>query len=234
MLGRKASARRQGPGVRLHRRGAQPDLRDGREDRPGAAAHAAGAAGRHPADRRRHQPLHRPADAAIDPVSVDPPLPTSAPGSSTTTTRRAPLSTARKRELVPRWMDRPLGRLQAQQGGEPRRHPPHHPGRAGQRPEPGAPRPAAQRRGRRQRAGQAARGHPRGLQRRSRRCPASSYVRFTRSIGLPSADFWDLHHLLEPGYKRWQARLSTSCVKILPAKSAAPVRSAGCAQPAAL
>lgn len=60
------------------------------------------------------------------------------------------------------------------------------------------------------------------------------YVRFNGAIGLPSSAFWDLHHLLEPGYKRWQARLSDELVKMLPAKSAGSIRPAGCVQPAAL
>jgi hypothetical protein len=46
------------------------------------------------------------------------------------------------------------------------------------------------------------------------------YLGFTGSIRLPSSAYWDLHHLLRPGYKRWQARLSTELVKILPAKTA--------------
>jgi hypothetical protein len=58
--------------------------------------------------------------------------------------------------------------------------------------------------------------------------PRVRYVRFNDSIGLPSADFWDLHHLLEPGYKLWQARLSGELVRLLPA------RSAGSARPIAL
>jgi hypothetical protein len=47
------------------------------------------------------------------------------------------------------------------------------------------------------------------------------YLRFTRAIGLPSSDFWDLHHLLEPGYRRWQSRLSDELVRVLPARPAA-------------
>lgn len=43
------------------------------------------------------------------------------------------------------------------------------------------------------------------------------YLHFTRSLGLPSSAFWDLHHLLEPGYTRWQTRLSLELVKMLPA-----------------
>jgi hypothetical protein len=42
------------------------------------------------------------------------------------------------------------------------------------------------------------------------------YVRFNRSLNLPSSAFWDLHHLRKPGYERWQARLSAELVKSLP------------------
>ena len=45
-------------------------------------------------------------------------------------------------------------------------------------------------------------------------------MHFNGSIELPSADFWDLHHLLEPGYRRWQSRLSDELVKILAATAA--------------
>jgi hypothetical protein len=48
------------------------------------------------------------------------------------------------------------------------------------------------------------------------------YVRLNRSIGLPSSAFWDLHHLLSPGYTRWQSRLSDEVVKLLPAAQPAP------------
>ena len=48
------------------------------------------------------------------------------------------------------------------------------------------------------------------------------YVHFTKVIGLPSSDFWDLHHLLKPGHKLWQARLSDELVKLLPRRSATP------------
>jgi hypothetical protein len=43
------------------------------------------------------------------------------------------------------------------------------------------------------------------------------YIHFNKSLNLPSSSFWDMHHLLEPGYKRWQARLSDELVKGLPA-----------------
>lgn len=42
------------------------------------------------------------------------------------------------------------------------------------------------------------------------------YLRFNRSLGLPSSAFWDLHHLLRPGSTRWQARLSAELVRMLP------------------
>ena len=42
------------------------------------------------------------------------------------------------------------------------------------------------------------------------------YIRFDRALNLPTSSFWDLHHLLRPGYERWQARLSAEVVKGLP------------------
>ncbi|MGE5229699.1 MAG: hypothetical protein ACM3MJ_08270 [Deltaproteobacteria bacterium] len=42
------------------------------------------------------------------------------------------------------------------------------------------------------------------------------YLRFNRSLGLRSAAYWDLHHLLAPGTTRWQSRLSDELVKLLP------------------
>ena len=39
------------------------------------------------------------------------------------------------------------------------------------------------------------------------------YIHFNKSLNLPSSAFWDLHHLLRPGYERWQARLSAELVK---------------------
>jgi hypothetical protein len=60
------------------------------------------------------------------------------------------------------------------------------------------------------------------------------YLHFTKAVGLPSADFWDLHHLLEPGYRRWQSRLSDELVKVLPTPSAASPRFAAFLRPATL
>ena len=42
------------------------------------------------------------------------------------------------------------------------------------------------------------------------------YMHFTAAVGIPSSSFWDLHHLLKPGYRVWQARLSADLVKVLP------------------
>jgi hypothetical protein len=44
------------------------------------------------------------------------------------------------------------------------------------------------------------------------------YIHFNRALSLPSSSFWDLHHLLRPGYERWQARLSSEVTKALPAR----------------
>jgi hypothetical protein len=42
------------------------------------------------------------------------------------------------------------------------------------------------------------------------------YIRFNKSLNLPSSSFWDLHHLRKPGYERWQVRLTNELVKRLP------------------
>jgi hypothetical protein len=42
------------------------------------------------------------------------------------------------------------------------------------------------------------------------------YLHFTKSAGIPTKDYWDMHHLFEPGARIWQARLSDEVVKILP------------------
>ena len=105
----------------------------------------------------------------LQPFPLDPPpsgdLPRLSPWNQHHYDGRAPLPSTRKRELVQRWMDRRWAGFAAQQGGQLRRHPPDHRRRAGQGPEARAPRPAAQRRRRRPRAGQAARGDPGRLQR---------------------------------------------------------------------
>ena len=41
-------------------------------------------------------------------------------------------------------------------------------------------------------------------------------MHFNATVGIPSSSFWDLHHLLKPGYKVWQSRLSGELVKVLP------------------
>ena len=159
----------------------------------------------------------------LAPIALDPPpsgeLPKLSPWEQHHYDGRAPLSSARKRELVQRWMDRrwagfkqnktknlaAIDRLiKAAQA-------------KGLRPVifdlplnvavvgSGLDKPRTQ-----------IRDGCTGLARRNH----IKYLRFNGSLGLPSADFWDLHHLLSPGYKLWQARLSNELVKMLPAKVA--------------
>jgi hypothetical protein len=45
------------------------------------------------------------------------------------------------------------------------------------------------------------------------------YVRFTKSVGIPTRYYWDMHHLLAPGAKMWQSRLSDELVKLLPVRT---------------
>ncbi len=42
------------------------------------------------------------------------------------------------------------------------------------------------------------------------------YLHFTRSVGIPTSDFWDMHHLFDRGARIWQSRLSNELVKLLP------------------
>lgn len=128
---------------------------------------------------------------------------------------RAPLSLARKRELVPRWMDRRWAGFRANKKknvaaiqdvitlckGK------------GLRPilidlpldlrvvGSGLDRPR-----------KAIRAAMDGLARRNN----IRYLHFNRSLNLPSSAFWDLHHLRRPGYRSWQARLSDELIKALP------------------
>jgi hypothetical protein len=44
------------------------------------------------------------------------------------------------------------------------------------------------------------------------------YIHFNRALNLPSSSFWDLHHLIKPGYRRWQVRLTAEVVKGLQAR----------------
>ena len=41
------------------------------------------------------------------------------------------------------------------------------------------------------------------------------YVDFNRELALPSADFQDLSHLVEPGRVLWQKRLAEELVTLL-------------------
>ena len=45
------------------------------------------------------------------------------------------------------------------------------------------------------------------------------YVHFTNSVAIPTKDYWDMHHLFDPGARIWQSRLSDELVKILPTKT---------------
>jgi hypothetical protein len=45
------------------------------------------------------------------------------------------------------------------------------------------------------------------------------YLHFTKSVAIPTKDYWDMHHLFEPGARIWQTRLSDELVKILPART---------------
>ena len=42
------------------------------------------------------------------------------------------------------------------------------------------------------------------------------YVHFTKSVGIPTKYYWDMHHLFAPGARLWQSRLSDELVKLLP------------------
>jgi hypothetical protein len=45
------------------------------------------------------------------------------------------------------------------------------------------------------------------------------YVHFTKSVAIPTRDYWDMHHLFDPGARIWQSRLSDELVKILPTQT---------------
>jgi hypothetical protein len=42
------------------------------------------------------------------------------------------------------------------------------------------------------------------------------YLHFTKSVGIPTKCYWDMHHLFAPGARLWQSRLSDELVKLLP------------------
>ena len=154
------------------------------------------------------------APASLDPAApgVEPPL---SPWVQHHYDDRAPLPMTRKRELVPRWMDRRWAGFVANKSANVAAVQ-----RVitlckskGLRPvlidlpldlrvvRSGLDRPRI-----------AIRSAMDGLARRNN----IRYVHFNKSLNLPSSAFWDLHHLLRPGYERWQARLSTELVKSLP------------------
>jgi hypothetical protein len=45
------------------------------------------------------------------------------------------------------------------------------------------------------------------------------YLHFTKSVAIPTKDYWDMHHLFDPGARIWQSRLSNELVKILPTRT---------------
>jgi len=44
------------------------------------------------------------------------------------------------------------------------------------------------------------------------------YLQLAGSGTIPSSDFWDLHHLLRPGARIWQSRLTDELVRLVPAR----------------
>lgn len=157
--------------------------------------------------------------APMDPAALEPPPPGQEPPLSPWVQHRydgrAPLSLARKRELVPRWMERRWDGFVANKRDNVReiqRLVDLCKGK-GLRPilldlpldlriaGPGLARPRT-----------AIRTAMDSLAERNR----IRYLHFNGSLDLPSSSFWDLHHLLRPGYERWQARLSAELVKALP------------------
>jgi hypothetical protein len=156
-------------------------------------------------------PLDRP---ALDPVAPDAEPPLSA-WVQHRYAGRAPLSPARKRELAARWMERRWDGLQAN-----RRHNFAAISRLiatckAKRLRPillDQPLDLAVVGHRLDRPLSVIRGRCADIARRN----GIKYLRFNRSLGLRSAVFWDLHHLLGPGSTRWQSRLSDELVKLLP------------------
>jgi hypothetical protein len=155
----------------------------------------------------------------LDPSALDPVAPDAEPPLSAWVQHRyegrAPLSPARKRELAARWMDRRWDGFQANRRANfaainrliaackaKRLRPilfdlPLNLAVVGHR----LDEPLS-----------VIRGRCTDIARRN----GIKYLRFNRSLGLRSAVFWDLHHLLGPGSTRWQSRLSDELVKLLP------------------
>ncbi len=154
----------------------------------------------------------------MEPASLEPPAPGLEPRLSPWLQHhydgRAPLSLSRKRELAPRWMDRRWAGFVANKAGNVAAIQ-----RVidvckdkGLRPIlldlPLDLRVVGSRLGKPRRAIRTAMD---GLAHKNR----IGYIHFNKSLGLPSSSFWDLHHLLRPGYERWQLRLSAEVVKRL-------------------
>ena len=157
--------------------------------------------------------------APLDPAALDPVAPDAEPPLSAWVQHRyegrAPLSPARKRELAARWMERRWDGFQANRRANfaainrliaackaKRLRPilfdlPLNFAVVGHR----LDKPLS-----------VIRGRCTDIARRN----GIKYLRFNRSLGLRSAVFWDLHHLLGPGTTRWQSRLSDELVKLLP------------------
>lgn len=160
---------------------------------------------------------------ALDPVSVDPGLTRLSPWDQHHYDGRAPLSASRKRELVRRWMDRRWAGFKRNKAANVAAI-----GRLIRTAKSKGFRPVIVDQPLNLAVVGSALYAPRTQIREA--CVALAgrhgirYLRFNRSIKLPSADFWDLHHLLEHGYKRWQARLSDELVKILPGRTTAQPR----------
>ena len=157
--------------------------------------------------------------AAMDPAALGPPPPGEAPPLSPWVQHhydgRTPLSLARKRELVPRWMQRRWDGFVANKRANVRKIQLLIDLSKGKGLQPilldlpldlriagrGLARPRT-----------AIRTAMDRLAERNR----IRYIHFNGSLDLPSSSYWDLHHLLRPGYERWQSRLSTELVKALP------------------
>jgi len=43
-----------------------------------------------------------------------------------------------------------------------------------------------------------------------------TYLHLQPSLELPNTAFWDIHHLVKPGYTLWQSRLTSELVKLFP------------------
>ena len=47
-----------------------------------------------------------------------------------------------------------------------------------------------------------------------------TYLRLQPSLKLPNSVFWDIHHLVDPGYGLWQSRLTDELVRLFPKATA--------------